>query len=257
MWSQERHQRILAQLQAYQRVTTDDLARTLDVSRETVRRDLLELEAAGALRRVHGGAVALEPSAEEPFRQRLSLRRREKQAIARAARALLHPGQSCFIDAGSTTLLFAEELGKISGITVITNSVDVAATLRRQDPQAEVLLLGGRLASEVPATYGELTLSEIARFQVDMAFISPVGVHPQRGVTNYEFHEAEVARVMLNHADRLVVLADHEKIGRVSRVQICGAQKIATLVTNAGAPPEICSALGTAGADSVVLAPLV
>ena len=107
MWAQERHRRIQGLLGHHKQVSADELARQLDVSRETIRRDLVELEAAGLLRRVHGGAILPDSTGKEaPFADRLQVRRREKQAIARAAAQLVEPGQTCFVDAGSTTVGF-------------------------------------------------------------------------------------------------------------------------------------------------------
>src|SRR5690606_29490884 len=131
-----------------------------------------------------------------------------KQRIAKAAARLLKPGQCCFIDAGTTTAAFAVALAKIPGITVITNSFDVANAQRSMRPDADVLLLGGQLGKDVPATYGGLTLEQIGRFRPDFAIISPVGLHPERGATAYHLAEAEVARAMIAGADRLIVLAD-------------------------------------------------
>jgi len=168
MWAKERHQRILSMLATNQQVSANDLAGMLSVSRETVRRDLLDLEEAGQVNRVHGGAVLPEPCTEEPFRQRMSARIRAKKDIARKAASLIRPGQTIMVDAGTTTAIFGQELAKLTGVSVITNSLDIATTL--QGAGKDVLLLGGRLATDVPATVGELTLSEIRRFRADLCF---------------------------------------------------------------------------------------
>ena len=141
MWAQERHQRILSMLAASRQVSANDLAEMLSVSRETVRRDLLDLEKTGQVNRVHGGAVLPEPRTEEPFRQRMTVQLRAKSEIARKAAGLIQPGQTILVDAGTTTAIFARELAKLSGVSVITNSLDVATTL--QGAGKEVLLLGG------------------------------------------------------------------------------------------------------------------
>jgi DeoR/GlpR family transcriptional regulator of sugar metabolism len=255
MWVQERHHRILALLRARQRVASDAIAAEFNVSRETVRRDLLDLETAGQLQRVHGGAVITGPFAEEPFAARQRVRRREKRAIARAAAALVKPGQACFVDAGTTTLAFAEELSKLPGITVFTNSLDIARLFGdRRD--GEVLLLGGCITSDVPATYGELTLSEIGRFGAEIAIFSPVAINPERGAMSYAFHEAEVARAMIRRADRAVLLADRDKLGTCSRVEICTAGEIDTLVTDIGAEPTLLDRFAASGVREIIRAPV-
>jgi len=254
MWAQERHKRIQGLLHRFKQMSADDLARDLDVSRETVRRDLLELESAGLLKRVHGGAVLPEPLSEAPFADRLQVRRKEKQAIARAAIREIKPGQVCFVDAGSTTAILAEELGKIAGLTIVTNSIDVANTLNGLRQDITTLLLGGRLHNDVPGTYGELTLSEVARFRADVAILSPVGVHPEHGATDFVLHEAEIARAMIQQSQRVVFLADHAKIGTASRVAICPCSRIDLLITDAAADRKTLAALRQAGLGETILA---
>ena len=247
MWARERHQRILSMLSANQQVSANDLAEMLNVSRETVRRDLLDLEEAGHVNRVHGGAVLPEPLSEHPFRQRMTERVRAKSEIARKAAALIQPGQTIFVDAGTTTAIFGRELAKLSGVSVITNSLDIATTLQGADK--DVLLLGGRMATDVPATMGELTLSEIRRFRADLCFSAPVAVHPTRGAFFYDLHEAEIAIAMAGQAQETVILAAQGKLGATSRVQSWEIGGIGILVTNRTAQVE---AFRQAGVDVVV-----
>ncbi|MBD3677868.1 MAG: DeoR/GlpR transcriptional regulator [Rhodobacteraceae bacterium] len=233
MWAKERHQRILSMLAANQQVSANDLAEMLGVSRETVRRDLLDLEEIGKVARVHGGAVLPEARSEDPFRQRMTTQIRAKSEIAKKAVGMIQPGQTIMVDAGSTTAVFARELVKVPGVSVITNSLDIATTL--QAAEMEVVLLGGRMAADVPATVGELTLSEIRRFEVELCFSAPVAVHPEKGAFFYDLQEAEVSLAMASQAVRSVVLADHTKLGATSRVRSWDVAGINTLVTSRGA----------------------
>jgi len=252
MWSGEREQHILRLLSAAQgRLETDRLAEMLKVSRETVRRDLLRLESAGKVRRVHGGVLAVEVTAEKPFLARRRLHAEAKQRIAQAAARLLQPGETCFIDAGTTTAAFATALSNVPLVSVITNSLDVATTLRNAQPTADVLLLGGNLGTDVPGTHGELTISQIERFHPAMAFISTVGVHHKYGATNYLLPEAEVARAMIANAGCVVLLADRSKLGEVSRVQVCACAEIDVLITERGGHPLL-SQLKKAGIRNLV-----
>lgn len=238
MWSNDRHQRILTLLHSNQRISTNDLADVLDVSRETVRRDLLELEMSGLVDRVHGGAILPRKEGEAPFEARKNAHSKAKQNIARKAVSLIAPGSSIMIDAGTTTTAFGEVLAKLSGIMVVTNSIDIAQTIRAAGSDIDLILLGGQIVSDVPATYGELTLSEIARFNVDQAFIAPVAVDAKQGAFSFELKEAEVARAMMARARKTVLLCDRSKLGATSRVQICEANQIDTLVTDDQAEPQ-------------------
>ena len=234
MWQEERYQRIRALLSSLQQVSTDRIVGELGVSRETVRRDLLELEAMGELRRVHGGAVPVH--SEPPIAERVHTRVKYKRAIARAAAGLVASGQTLFLDAGSTTSVLADELAKLSGLTIITNSFDVALKVGAAGNGAnQLIMLGGAVGGPVCATAGDITIAEIHRYRADLALLSPVGVDAECGAPNYDLREAEVARAMTANAKQLVLLADFSKIGLCSRVSFCGADRIGHLVTNTSA----------------------
>jgi DeoR family fructose operon transcriptional repressor len=234
MWQEDRHQRIRALLSTLQRVSTERIMADLGVSRETVRRDLLDLEALGELRRVHGGAIR--PADEAPIAERAQTHVKSKIAIAKAVTGLIASGQTLFIDAGTTTAALAEELAKLANLTVVTNSIDVALKMRGPIDQAdganEVILLGGSISDRAMATAGATTVLEIQRYRADIALLSPVGIDHRHGATNYDHAETEVARAMVANADRVAILADYSKIGQRSRISYCGIERIDVLVTN-------------------------
>lgn len=244
MLQEERIARIQALLGAFSRMSTERLARELSVSRETVRRDIVELEAQGALRRVHGGVVTTAAhAAEPPYAQRQHIHAREKRAIARAVLPMLAPGQVILMDAGTTTGYLAEALCGIAGLTIITNSLGIAMTLARragagESPRHDVILLGGSPHGDVPATYGGSTINEIARYHADLALLSPVGLSATQGATSYAHHEAAVAQAMAQQARERVLLADYSKIGVVSRVRYAGPKEVGRIVTNAHADAD-------------------
>jgi DeoR/GlpR family transcriptional regulator of sugar metabolism len=255
MWTHERHNEIINRISETGKISTNELVDGLSVSRETIRRDLLELEQKGMVHRVHGGAVLVktaevktaevthqhkpdrtlsygnqEPPSENSFQQRLNEKASEKQVIATLACSLIEDGSAIFIDAGTTTLAFANALiQSASRLKVMTNSIGIAGILSTK-PDFEVLLLGGIPNAEVNATYGELTLSDIDRFRADYAVISPVGVHSVYGFSSYHLREAEVARAMMNHSNRRIILAHADKLGVQSRVKICSPEYIDHLV---------------------------
>ncbi len=233
MWSHERQAKIKECLWRDGKVQTSTLADMFAVSRETIRRDLMEMEASGGLLRVHGGALRTSDDAQpEPaFADRLEQHTNTKNAIGRKACELIPPGSTVFIDAGTTTLAFARSLIQIGGMRIITNSIEIAR-LTNPESTSDILLLGGKPDQEVPATYGELTLSEIDRFLADFAVIAPVALHITRGATNYALHEAEVARKMMHRAETCIMLCHSEKLDKESRVAICRADEIDHLVTN-------------------------
>jgi DeoR/GlpR family transcriptional regulator of sugar metabolism len=231
LWTLERRTRILELLRSNERARTADIAEHLGVSRETVRRDLLEMHAGGLLQRVHGGARAYADEPEAEFNRRKALNWPQKLEIGRKALNLLSPGMVIYIDAGSTTLAFAQALRGGPPVKVITNSIDVAQLL-----SDEALLLGGRLVNDVPATSGELTLREIDSFFADIAFVSPTAVSFQHGPMYFELHESEVARAMCRNARQVAILADHSKLGATSRVASDSGRVFDVLLTDQDAP---------------------
>ena len=234
MWHEDRYRLIRGMLKVNGHVSVERIVAELDVSRETVRRDLVELEALGDIRRVHGGAVLVEEG-EPPIDVRAETRVREKRAIARKVATLVEHGQTLFMDAGSTTSLIAEALSAHMGLTVITNSVDAARRLAGSGDapgRNRVHLLGGEFGAAVGHTYGAACVAEISRFQPDLAILSPVGVDATTGATSFLGEEAEVARAMATHAKKVLIAADYAKIGVRSRIGYCTPKDIDVLVTN-------------------------
>ena len=232
MWSEARHQKIRMLLQRHARITTEDAIQALGVSRETVRRDFLELEALGLLQRVHGGAIHL--SDEPPIDKRNTIHISAKKAIARAAAQRLRPPVTVFMDAGSTTTLLAHELAQLSGLTIITNSLSAAACFSAvpDNPDNQIILLTGVLNTALASTSGASTVLQIQTFRADIALLSPVAVNARQGAASFLHDEALIARAMSEGADQTWILADHSKIGAASRETYCPAERIDRLFCN-------------------------
>lgn len=245
---EQRRREILAAVDRQQRVSVDQLAAELKVSRETIRRDLSLLSERGLLRKVHGGAMNVQTAIESAFAKRVRANRAEKQAIARAAAQLFQPGDSLFVDAGSTTAVFAAELTQQRGLTVITNATEVAAQLWNGGGENRIYLLGGQYHGEGSETLGPLALELIGRFQADHAVLTIGAVDPVQGFMDYNIDEATVAQAMIRQARAVTILADHSKLERTALVRVCQFGAVARLVTDS-APPE---ALGRALAEADV-----
>jgi DeoR family fructose operon transcriptional repressor len=238
MWYEERHQKIKGYLKAFGRLSIDTVTTELGVSRETIRRDLLELEIAGALRRVRGGAVVI-TTEDTDFKVRVSQRLEEKQAIAKAALQFLSDDMTIFIDAGTTTTVMADILGSYHGLTglvFLTNSIDVAQRLSANDGgdqhRYRVHLLSGDVKQQPLETWGAATINDINRFRADVAILAPWGVDARRGAMNYFIHGAEIARAMVTCSDKTIVLADHSKVGAPARSVFCNPAQITHLIVD-------------------------
>ena len=258
MWQADRHQRIQALLATFGQVGTDRIVTELGVSRETVRRDLKEMEEAGILRRIHGGIVPAQTESEAPYPERTHLNKREKRAIAEASLRLVNPGQTLLIDAGSTTACLAESLAGLSGLLVFTNSVDVAAHLSTASSlarQNRVILLGGDYVSDPPSTRGMSTLTAIGAIQADLAFSSPFGLTPEEGATSFVPEEAEIARAIFARATKKILLADSSKLGKRGRVSFAAPADLDHIIMDAGATDcAQFAALRQASDDRITLA---
>mgnify|MGYP001964255622 len=258
MLQEARIHRIKALLATFGQVSTERIAQDLGVSRETARRDVLALEAEGRLRRVHGGVVCVvDEGREPPLAVRQAVRAKEKRAIARAAVRLVQPGHTLLIDAGSTTTLLAEELSSMSGLTLVTNGLNVALKLAGAEggrSANQIILLGGSINAELAATHGDITVAEIHRYHADIAFTSPVGISAQHGATSFEQSEAAIARAMTAQARRVVILADHSKIGQHSRLTYRSLADIDAVITDARARTLPALAEMRAAGAEVVLA---
>jgi DeoR family glycerol-3-phosphate regulon repressor len=233
------------------RLSVEHLAEELGASRETIRRDLTELAAEGIVRKFHGGAALPEPRGENRFQARMSEHLHEKRAVARHAAGLFGDGDTIFIDTGTTTVLFAEELARHSGITVITNSVTIAQTVTQGDADNRVFVIGGEYASEAAENLGSLAVEQVGRFQAMHAVIT-VGAIDELGVMDFSLGEAEVARAMIAQARCITVIADSSKCNRMALFRVCTLEEIDRLVIDRLPSGGIAAALRAAGVEILV-----
>ena len=192
-FTEHRLKLILDTLKQTQRVNVKELADHLQVSQESIRRDLKELESRGYARRVYGGAVLDQQESDQPFTERLRVASREKARIGEAAAALVEDGMKVFIDTGTTTLACLKHLENRKDITVVSNSLAVAAHFFHL-PQASVRVLGGRMRPEYQATYGHETVAALKEHFFDLAIIAISAIHSDRGFMDFGEDEAVLRR---------------------------------------------------------------
>lgn len=227
----ERHQHILAALRTQGRIDAAAVAAELGVTSETVRKDLIQLERSGLLRRVHGGAVSAERLSMEPVVASRTEFTEEKTRIARAALAHVPHGGSILIDAGSTTAQVADQLPGDIDLTVYTNTLTVALGLLNR-PRITVYTLGGRLRAPTLAEVGDVAARTLAEINVDVAFLGTNGISLVRGLTTPDPEEAAVKRLMLRTAQRRILLADHSKVGLVRGTRHAELSDMSLMITD-------------------------
>ena len=253
MYAPERHQQILETARANGRVEVAGLARDLAVTPETVRRDLSALERRGVLRRVHGGAIPVERLGIEPgIADREGHSAGQKDRIARAALDELPDGGSIIIDAGTTTVRFAQLLPTDRELTVVTHSIPVAHALITR-PNISLHLLGGVVRPRTLAAVGEWTRAQVAELFVDVAFMGTNGLSVERGMTTPDIAEASVKKALIASARRTVLLADHTKFGREDFAQVAPLSQIDTVITDLELDVELAEDVENAGPRMVIV----
>ncbi len=247
MYAEERLQLIVGRARAEGRVDVAALAAELEVTAETVRRDLTSLERQGLLRRVHGGAIPVERLGFEPaVGQRAEHFLAEKDRIAKAAIAELPVEGAILLDSGTTTARIAELLPVDCELTVVTNSLPIALTLSIR-PNLQVLVTGGRVRSRTLAGVGDWTGDALASVRVDVAFLGANGVSAAYGLTTPDQSEAAAKRAMIRAARRPVVVADHSKLGADYFARFGELNEIDALITDTGADDGLVAELEAAG----------
>ncbi|MFF0214038.1 DeoR/GlpR family DNA-binding transcription regulator [Streptomyces vinaceus] len=238
MFAAERRQLILEMVRANGAVSLRELARVVQTSEVTVRRDVRALEAEGLLDRRHGGAVL--PGGftrESGFPQKSHLATAEKTAIADVAASLVEEGEAVVVGAGTTTQELARRLARVPGLTVVTNSLLVAQALAHAN-RVEVVMTGGTLRGSNYALVGSGAEQSLQGLRVSRAFLSGSGLTAERGLSTSNMLSASVDRALVQAAAEVVVLADHTKLGTDTMFQTVPTDVMTRLVTDEPPPHD-------------------
>jgi DeoR family fructose operon transcriptional repressor len=261
----ERHGRILEKLRSSGAITVQGIASELSVTRETVRRDLDQLEMIGSLQRVHGGAVPVQSStrAETSWRLRHTENAEAKHAIARAAADLLPATKSASIimDAGTTTEALADILaetgsaptglngsapGAPQSLALITNAMPIAQKLA-DTSSVDVEILGGTVRKLTGAVVGDSAIETLRHRHADIAFIGANGLDAVFGASTPDPDEAALKSALIAAAEHVVLLIDGSKFDRRSLVKFAELHQFDTVITDAEPPAQVAVALAKAG----------
>jgi DeoR/GlpR family transcriptional regulator of sugar metabolism len=260
--AEQRRALILDEVRRRGGVRVNELTRRLNVSDMTVRRDLDALARQGVVEKVHGGAVpVVEASSHEPgFEAKSGLELGAKEAIARAAAALVPPGSAIALAGGTTAFALAHHLLDVPDLTVVTNSVRVADVFQsgqrrpgagHGDASATVVITGGvRTPSET--LVGPVADRAIQSLHFDLLFLGVHGISVEAGLSTPNLAEAETNRQFVRSARRVVVIADHTKWGTVGLSSFASLEDVGTLVTDAGIPEVLRAEIAEHLADLIV-----
>lgn len=247
---QERHALILERLRSEGKVLAPDLALALNVSEDTIRRDLRDLAAAGLCQKVYGGALRLPPVPPAPndgtLLQRRGHRSDAKSRLAQAAVTLIQPGALVFLDAGSTNLGLAAALPDDLKLTVVTNAPAIAAVLIDK-PRVELILVGGRVDAASGACLGAGALRDIELFRPDLFCLGACGVDVAAGLTAFQYEEALFKRRVAEASRAVLVAATGDKLGTAAPYPVMDAARLQHLVVEHDADEGIVAAFAALG----------
>ena len=248
-----REEQIMKALLRRGSISMAELIEELAMSAPSIRRDLTRLEERGLVRRTHGGVTLVEPLLYEPFRHDTSFQARElwsadqKRRIGYAAAELVCKGETIGITAGTTTTQIGRALRHRREISVITNALNIGMELCNQTA-IRTTVTGGLLAWQWTfAMAGSAAIDSIRDTYFDKLFLSATGFDPEHGITTLEPEEAAVARAMVEHAGKVIVVADSSKFGVVSPARVCSSEAVHLLITDTNLSAKNASKLESAG----------
>jgi DeoR/GlpR family transcriptional regulator of sugar metabolism len=230
VFQEERLDKIIALLEKENRLVTKDLPEKLNTTAVTIRKDLAILEQRGFLKRTHGGAMKtkkLFPGLALNEKEKINLE--EKMRIAKKAAKFISEGDTIILDSGSTTSLIAKEIKHLSGVTVITNAINIANVLL--DSDIEVILIGGSLLKETSTLVGPLADDALRKISADKLFLGVDGIDFEVGLTTPNIYEANTSHVMMEISGEVILVVDSSKFGRRSLGVISKVNEVNRIIT--------------------------
>jgi DeoR/GlpR family transcriptional regulator of sugar metabolism len=245
IYPEERLIKIMELLKRESKVEVDKLTEYFQVTGSTIRADLRELENRNLILRTHGGAMlkemldeGLRKDRDPVYEKRILQNHQLKEAIGKVTAGLIKDGESIMLDDGSTTLEVARHLSPDKQINVVTNGLNICLELASH-PNVQVIATGGTLKKEDLSYHGRVAEDVVTRFHTDKSILGASGIAIKEGMTTPTEQKAELKKVMIQHGQQVIVIADHTKLMQVSFVPVCQLDKIHILVTDSQAPPEV------------------
>jgi DeoR/GlpR family transcriptional regulator of sugar metabolism len=254
MLAEQRRQRILGELEATESISVANLCDLFGVSDMTIRRDLDALDKRKLLQKVHGGAVRVPKAAIEPhFEYKRKLNLTEKKAMTLAALRLIDTGDTVAFSAGTTTWHIADALRNVNkDLTFITNSTNIALKLQENGWQ-QIILSGGIFRTPSDALVGPYADRILGSLNADILFLGTHGAHASAGLTTPNVAEAETDGTLIEMAQKVVVVADHSKLGVIALAKIAPIATVDILITDEKADAEVLREIELLGVQIMVV----
>lgn len=232
------------------KVTVEGLAEQFGVTLQTIRRDLTELAEGGKLERVHGGAILPSGTANIGYEDRRGLNLTGKQQIARACAALIPENSSVFLNIGTTTEAVAAELLSHHDLMVVTNNMNVANILAKNEA-CQVIVTGGTLRRSDGGLVGNLTSDTIRQFKFDYAVIGCSALDDEGDILDFDIQEVGVSQSIIRQSRKIILAADHTKFQRHAPARIGSLADVDILVTDHPLPPALAEACANWGTEVI------
>lgn len=230
MKKNDRHALIIHEVEVHNRVLLTDLANAMQVSPDTIRRDIKELDERQLLKKVHGGAVSNNYKIGSQNTLGNTYAVDSKIKIAQKALPLIKNGSVVLISGGTTNLELIRHLPDKIKATFFTPSLKIAAELLAH-PEIEVILIGGKMSKESEITVGGSALHTLSEIKVDVCFLGTGYLDPVYGLTEFDWEVVQMKKAMIQASKKVVSLTISEKLNSQQRYKICGISSIHTLVT--------------------------
>lgn len=242
-----RHQKIieLVTLQGY--ISTEELVALLNVSPQTIRRDLNELAENNQIRRHHGGAASPSSSENSDYSARKQFFSQEKMNIALGVAKLIPDGSSLFIDIGTTPEAVADALLNHKNLRIVTNNLNAAHILMQNDT-FKITLAGGSLRQD-GGIIGEATIAFISQFRLDYGILGISSIDLDGSLLDYDFHEVQVKRAIIESSRNTVLAADHSKFSRPAMVKLGSITDVEYFFTDTMPPVSVMDLLRGSGVN--------
>ncbi|WP_172199698.1 DeoR/GlpR family DNA-binding transcription regulator [Saccharibacillus qingshengii] len=245
--SEARKETIMTLLNERGKVIAGELSTLFEVSTETIRRDLEELERESKLKKVYGGAVKFKPEAEPPLLEREAVHVEAKRTIGQLAAGLVEDNDVIIVDEGSTALQIVHCLEGKQNLTILTNSVPVLMLIiefqKRGTFDGKLVFIGGEVSAKHLRVSGPIAEKVLEDFYVNKSFVSVDGVSLKYGITSYDYEKAVFTRQMVRNSETAIVVADFSKIDKRTVAKITDLPEIQQIVSDREPPPEWKAAL--------------
>lgn len=234
----ERQRTILTLVQELGFTTIETLAERFGVSAQTVRREIIRLQAGNFLQRFHGGAGLASGGIRSAYAQKLTVSPEGKERIGRAVGALVPPGASVFLDVGTTVEAAARALLTTPGLRVVTASVAVAQIFCSRGI-FDVVVTGGSTRGANGSLVGPATIASIREFRFDYAILGLGGFDDDGSPMDFDLEKIAVRQAAIERSHQVVMLADHSKFGQSGTARIAPATSVDLVVVDASPPPAL------------------